>query len=361
MKSNVKIDITRSVISSDTMRRELSNIFTDSIILDHAYCLVSVSDKISSSLGYIDSDLIGRPISTLLAAQHEAGLLSERLQSGFFQEWPVQLTTAQRGSVMFSMSGFHLGLISDIDDLIVLKLTNLEELRLVYDRLVAKEHEIDDFVYHSAHSLRGPLATLKGLINLARICDDHTEMQLLIQNMDVFAQRLDDKLSKLVGFAKSGKIPDISSSQTTLSCLGDKLGVYVSRESVMPTIYFEQHFHDPEALIDKSDLVFGILLNIVSCYLQQGRENNSRIVLSSVLNNTFMEFRINTKGIWISDTQKKKLEDVNFGYVNILNEPELYSLYAAKKIIQKLEGHINCIFPDSEECSVQILIPIVSL
>jgi PAS domain S-box-containing protein len=357
MEHHTKTDITRSVISAGNMRKELTNIFTDSIILDNASHVVSISKKISEFLGYSDIELIGRSMFTLLADQKEESLLAEKLQTGFFEEWPVQLRTLGNRGVMYSVSGFHLGLISDIDDLVVLKLKNLEEIKQVYDKLEAKEHEIDDFVYHSAHSLRGPLATLKGLINLSQVCEDKAELDALIYKMAVFAQRLDDKLSKLINFAESGKAPDIETTKISLKSLGDKLRAFVERESIAPSIQFVQDFHDPNELIEKSDLVFGVLLNIASCCLQQARKEESELFLKSSVNQSFWEFELRTRGIKITQVQKEKLENVNFGYVNILNEPELANLYAAKKIVLKLDGSIRLSFPSSEESCVHILVP----
>lgn len=357
MKKTNEPDITRAVLSDDKVRLELGNIFPDSIILNKQFQIEAACKKICKQLGYSDSELIGLPISLLTSEGDLEPVLREKLHTGFFEECALVLKTRKCQPVTYTISGFYLGLISDIDDLIVLNLKNAEEVKMMHNQLEAKTHEMDDFVYHAAHSLRGPLATLKGLVHLAQICEDKAELDWLTCRMSVFVQRLDDKLSKLINYAESDKGAEFAPVPISLATLGDKLRAFVEAENSVPSIRLFLQLRDSETMIERGDLVYGILFNIFSYCLQQNRTENSELFLGGSSNSAFLEFELRTKGIQISTAHKEKLESVNFGYVEVLNETEFASLYAAKKIIQKLKGRICLTFPNPNEGCVYMLIP----
>jgi light-regulated signal transduction histidine kinase (bacteriophytochrome) len=60
---------------------------------------------------------------------------------------------------------------------------------------------IDDLTYWIAHNLRAPLATLEGLINLAKIQNNTAEMKMYLTYMSQNAESLDDKIRMMVRLA----------------------------------------------------------------------------------------------------------------------------------------------------------------
>ncbi|HZI25050.1 MAG TPA: histidine kinase dimerization/phospho-acceptor domain-containing protein, partial [Chryseolinea sp.] len=92
------------------------------------------------------------------------------------------------------------GLISDINNKIILIVKKTEVVATI-ENPENTRIEIDQFIYRAAHDLRGPLATIKGLIDLIKIRENNDELDRLIQLVDSHANVLDERLFQLAYMA----------------------------------------------------------------------------------------------------------------------------------------------------------------
>ena len=355
MKSRAKSDITQLVLSNNMIRKELGTFFPESVILNTKYEIVAVGKKVCNILGFHESELKNQPIRKITIADHIDELLKDILNYGFFEEYLIEFKTSKNISIMFRISGIHLGLISDINNLIILNLYDFEEIKQLHNQLEAKSLEIDAFVYQSAHSLRGPLASIKGLINIFNMSKDKTEKDFLVGKMSECADILDNRLSKLVDFSEKNKVVFKQSLSLKETC--EKVRSVTKVEGPGPPIRFKQKLIYPETIINNGELILDALNNIVTYLLQQTMLEKSELIFSGSSNNAFSEFEIRTKGIRVTKAQKDKLESLNFSVIEILKEPDYSNLYAVKKIIAKLKGKICLNFTKSRDCCLYILIP----
>jgi signal transduction histidine kinase len=67
-----------------------------------------------------------------------------------------------------------------------------------FKKLVEVNHELKTFMYRASHDIRGPVSSIKGLINIAKIENESAEMKKLIYMMDVSAEKLDKILIDLI-------------------------------------------------------------------------------------------------------------------------------------------------------------------
>src|SRR5205085_10500240 len=65
----------------------------------------------------------------------------------------------------------------------------------------AANPEVDRLTYWIAHNLRGPLATLEGLINLAKTQKSSNELSTYLNYMTLQAERLEEKIQMMVRLA----------------------------------------------------------------------------------------------------------------------------------------------------------------
>src|SRR5690606_36945265 len=101
------------------------------------------------------------------------------------------------------VSGFYLGLISEINGYIILKVKLLEDNSFLKNELVTKKRELDSFIYRTAHDLRGPIATIEGLVNLLKMRQNEHEVDELTSLIELHADNLDDRLFRLLYIANS--------------------------------------------------------------------------------------------------------------------------------------------------------------
>lgn len=206
MKFNIpEQTLAPALIAESDIVRNLATIFEDSVILDGRFRIVMVSHPILRTLGYTAGALEGQSISCLGGAGEALQpMLQAALGAGFFKEIVVSLLTSSGQAVVFGLSGFYLGLISDYNGYIVLKLKNLDIVRQLHQQLAENRSALEDFVYRTSHDLRGPVANIRGLIHLLKNRPDDTELGLLADMLEASATRLDDRLIKLLYQADLG-------------------------------------------------------------------------------------------------------------------------------------------------------------
>ena len=181
------------------IHQRLSYIFPDAIILDMQYTILSVSSSILTLLKYSEGELVGKKI-TALAPQTpdlEANLRS-LLSDGHFHDFNVSLQAGCKRTVLATLSGFNFHLLSSTGDCIVLKINSMEELHRAHFLLQQKTAELDYYLYRASHDLRGPIASIQGIVNLANLRKDDSEVNLFFDLISINIEQLDQELRKLV-------------------------------------------------------------------------------------------------------------------------------------------------------------------
>jgi hypothetical protein len=350
-------DITKTLISDENIRNRIAKIFSDSIILNTQFHFVSVSQSILDAIGYTSDELLGKSVSLISTSCDLEKGLREKLTHGFFEEEEFQLTKKNEVTIHYVISGFYLGLIADINGMIVLKCKNLDEINFMYDRLEAKTAEIDRFVYLSAHALRGPLATMKGLIGLAKTCDNKEESKFLINQLDVFADKLDDKLHRLIFFAESDKAYESQPNAVTLHQMGESLREDAKEASIDHPTNFSLDASERELILPHSEVILSMLRNLVLFFCQQQKYPGNRISINVHCSKNASEFILRVSGFSVSEELKQKLSITNFGYSEILLHQDMVNCYAAKKIIFKLRGDVHFAVTAANDVVILITIP----
>jgi signal transduction histidine kinase len=180
------------------IHQRLADVFPDAIILDLNYSIKAVSTRILHLLKFSESDLTDKKISILSDDRAFEDKLRDKFSKGFFQDFQAVLIAGCQRPVLANISGFHLHLVSNATEYIVIKVQSLEELHLAELKLKEKINELDSFLYRAWHDLRGPIATMRGIINLSKIRKDDSEVNLFFDLIAIHAEKLDQELKKLL-------------------------------------------------------------------------------------------------------------------------------------------------------------------
>lgn len=346
------------LIQNADVQRRIGAIFPDYVMLDSHFNVLSISQNVLQTVGYPLDEIIGQPIGILSRADDLKLQLEERLSAGYFEDVPFEISTRVNGTMMYSVSGFYLGLVADINGVIVLRLRNLDEINLTYDRLEARTAEIDRFVYLSAHALRGPLATIKGLTNLVDKCDDREEMLFLLNQIRLFSEKLDDKLHRLIYFAEADKEEESSAAALDLDFIVNSLSASLrDAGSVDFPVQLECITEKNLVALDHGGILLSLLRNVALFFAQLPKDISNKIVLDVHAQDCALEIMMRGYNFKLNESIKEKLRNVNFGYSEILNFPELINCYAAKKIMFKLKGSIQFILASEDEIIVHMTMP----
>lgn len=342
------------IISGQDINYRIASIFPDSAILDLQFNIVGISQNILEATGYTRDDVTGKPVAIFSAGRDFKAALETWLVPGYFGEQTIELRCMNNETRRYSVSGFYMGLIADVNGLIIVKFKNLEEVHQAKRELVAKSQELDEFVYTSSHSLRGPLATMKGLINLANTTQNPGEIAYLIQQMGVFAEKLDEKLHQLIYVAESDKAP---TEDLSIQLIFNTLSASLQESSIDFPVDFRCPVYDSQQLVDRGSDILSMLNNLALFFSQQPKNRVNLLVLDILSGSSATEIMMRCQGFLFSESLVEKIGNVNFGYWEILNIPELLNYYAAKKIMRKLEGTVQFMHISSDEVVVLMTIP----
>ena len=172
-------EISTVLFSMSEAIEQLNSILKDSIILRMDFSIEALGSEIEELIDFTTPELSGRPLQSICERHDLPVEIKERLEGGFFDNISANLLSKYGERVEVVISGFYLGLISDINGYVVLKIKVSENVTHLKRELVLKNTELDSFIYRTAHDLRGPLATIKGLVNLIKIRKDNCEVDEL--------------------------------------------------------------------------------------------------------------------------------------------------------------------------------------
>ncbi len=120
---------------------------------------------------------------------------------------------------------------------------------------------LDEFIYSASHSLRGPLATLKGLINLLELKLAHEwELEFIYTKMRVLGNHLDELLHKLIYYAESDKPHEFSAEEVTLNEIGKRLRSYQDWDNAIHHMSFADNLNAQVTTVENGGLILALLL-----------------------------------------------------------------------------------------------------
>lgn len=337
----------------------MPTIFFDSMVVDLNFNIVVISQNVLDFLEFTNEELRMKPINYVAGEEDLAMVLRKALSSGFFEEQQVGFYTKGNRRVSVGISGFYLGLISDINGHIILKVRNLDEVQLINQQLQQKKAELDKFIYRAAHDLRGPLATMQGLLNLLKIREDDTELDRIIQLLDAHAHKLDERLYHMVYLAQSDE-----EDKTPCNCINFNQFETLLRKVIEQNAFvdfLEFHFSAPrENLLGVNEILLKSLLSNVLLYLLSLPKNklNNQIFFRLQVEEGELIITIGAHGFEVEDAMRKAMRQDEFLYTDMIHYPRLLNFFAAQKVAWKMNARMNVHFLTPEKQRVTITIPV---
>ncbi|HEX5168482.1 MAG TPA: hypothetical protein VFW11_04870 [Cyclobacteriaceae bacterium] len=352
--------IVNSIISEEEIRRKLPSIFTDSIILDSAYKMVVVSNNILDLLEFRSTELYGKDVNYIAGSFDLIAFLDGALRPGFFQEKYLDLFSKSNRPVLTAVSGFYLGLISDINGYIILKVHDARSLQALHKEREAKRVELDNFIYRTAHDLRGPLATIRGLINLYRLKKDEFDVDHLMQLISLHAEQLDEKLFKLLYLAEADQIAKESCYCLDVREMETHLRKRIESSSFVDSLDFQVHASDQIISGVDEILIFALAGNILHFLLSLANStvHNHQLIFFVSRVDDVIEMKIRARGFEINEDTRNIINNSDTFYGDMLIHPELFNYFASLKIALRLRASIYIKITNEFNHEIVVSIPI---
>jgi nitrogen-specific signal transduction histidine kinase len=182
-----------SMIKDEEEYRKLSYMFPEYLFLDRDFSICLAGRGIEELLNYNYGFLRNKSINFLSDEGDLKSSIMIQMAENFFEWRSYLLKAGNMVSVEAEICGFKATKLEYAISPIVIHIRRSRE-HLEKNSTPA----VDDLTYWIAHNLRAPLATLEGLINLAKIQNNTAEMEMYLAYMSQNAESLDDKIRMMV-------------------------------------------------------------------------------------------------------------------------------------------------------------------
>ncbi len=225
--------------------------------------------------------------------------------------------------------------------------------------LIKINKELDSFVYSISHNLRAPLASVIGLVNIAKL-DHHKSNKTSDHYFDLISQstlKLDDTLKEILDYSQNVRTA-LEISEINFQQLCDES--FDRLKYLKGSLEIEKQFTTPNETKFYSDIyrLKIILLNLFSNSIKfrDDRKAKQFINIEASVTSTQAVLNISDNGIGIHPDYLPNVFGM-FVRANERNPGAGLGLFVAKEMIEKLKGTIEIASSYGEWTRVEITLP----
>ena len=248
-----------------------------------------------------------------------------------------------------------------------LKQRRLEKLKRIAAKALKDQNhhiskinkELDSFIYSISHSLRGPVSTTMGLLNLAEYENLHENntSKHLHTLMRSCMQKLDVTLGQMLEYSRNARL-DIEIQEVNFIAILEKCFESLSYMPDASKIHKEIHYITKEPFYSDTfrlEVIFNSILSNAIKYLDLKKEKPS-ITVQIICSAESASLTFEDNGIGIPDKYLHNIYDMFFRASEKSDGAGL-GLYITKEFIEKLNGRIDISSKESEGTTVVITLP----
>jgi signal transduction histidine kinase len=200
--------------------------------------------------------------------------------------------------------------------------------------------ELDNFVYSTSHDLRAPLASVMGLINIARRSNDIKEVHQCMEMMLSRVNRLDDFIHEIIDFSKNSRT-DVQQERVHINRIVHDILDNLKHSSTGAEIDFDIDIPDNLYLNTDTSRLTIILNNLIGNAIKysDSSKENSFVRIEAAKADKGLAISINDNGIGIEREHQPKIFDM-FYRASERSKGSGLGLYLVKESVKKLDGSI---------------------
>ncbi|MCC5927707.1 MAG: hypothetical protein JJU28_00545 [Cyclobacteriaceae bacterium] len=352
----MKAEITHRIIDYDFVKENLIMMLPGSILLDENFQITGLSSDICQLTMQSENEILNRSVFELFLCDGlKEKIITELSMAGFFQGQSAKIAQKFGNYSNVELSGFYLGMLSDFSNQILITVKDLSQVALYKERLQYKAAEFNELLYRSYHDLRGPLATIKGLVNLSGHPSVSAERINLIEMIGQTAAVLENRIKNLAEIFESGKAL-IESQYISKHALKD----FISMNLVDTEIIAQFELNESDNHVLPDDLPVKKILNSVFEFVRvlsiKRHPPEVKISLASMFNNNLL-LDVDIVGMVITDTVKSLVDKKTVFASEVIHQEDCLKYYILRNQIAQIDGILDTCIKEMDELSFRILIP----
>jgi signal transduction histidine kinase len=227
---------------------------------------------------------------------------------------------------------------------IALELARLKKQnKILIESLQKTNQELDSFVYRAAHDLRGPIANLLGLINLAKSEEDLKIIKHYIELKEHTVRRLDSFIHDIVDYSGNLRLA-VRRDTIDFKVLVNQA---IKQHQFMPKYNFirqEIDIKQDAEMVSDAERIAVILNNLISNAIRYSVTDKAeqafmKINISNNENNAIISISDNGEGI--EEKYHQKIFEMFFRASPNARDGSGLGLFVCKEVVEKLGGNIQ--------------------
>lgn len=316
-----------------------------------------VNEQFCLLLGYSREEVIGKPFSYILGQTQEENQVVRMISSGTLttSEMMLKKKDGTKIHTLFSLTGYRTG--SEAVHGAVGTITDITGLKAVELQLKERNEQMDLFLYKATHDLKGPLASVKGILDLALQDSEAEPVKKYLQMALTSTERLDQALIDLLQVVRLNKAelqiepidcPElINDILFSLKHMPESVDVMIERRILLNRPFYS----------DKNTLTT-ILLNLIVNAIKYKRDGAQahKVIIAVKLREQALEVEISDNGEGIREEIQHKIFDM-FYRGNKKSKGTGLGLYIVKQGVDKLGGTISLNSVPQQGTTFTLVIP----
>jgi signal transduction histidine kinase len=200
--------------------------------------------------------------------------------------------------------------------------------------------ELDTFIYRASHDIKGPLARLRGICDVAKMTVNDEQANVYLQLLDQESKKLDSILGKLL-VVKDLKTNNIKIEKINFNEVLDKSLKYLKYVQDFENINIKVQVDNTLEFQSDENLLELVFMNLIDNAIQFRDENkpSTNILVDIYPENNFVTVRIKDNGIGMEETIVNQIFDMHFRG-NERSTGTGLGLYIVKTAVDALNGKI---------------------
>jgi signal transduction histidine kinase len=216
------------------------------------------------------------------------------------------------------------------------------ELQKANESLIRVNEELDNFIYKTSHDIRGPLASLKGMCNVA-LMDVKDQLALnYLKKLDITAEKLNTILTRLL-IVNQINNSALGSEKIDFEGIVTDVLMLEKKKGLPPRLKIKKYIDDSIDFYSDKEFVRIILENLIDNAIKFYNDSDriEPFVDISVTEGTgYVKIKVIDNGIGISEVHPDKIFQM-FSRASERSETGGIGLYITKTATEKLGGAVH--------------------
>ncbi|WP_300564525.1 HAMP domain-containing sensor histidine kinase [Flavobacterium sp.] len=212
------------------------------------------------------------------------------------------------------------------------------EIEIKNENLIIANAELDKFVYSASHDLRSPITSLKGLIEVAQLEEDPSQIKDYLDLMHQSLVKQDQFISDIIDYSKNKRKEVVIEPVSLSNIIDDAIAQHQHIKNVRKITIKKKILVNK---INSDSLRLKIIINnLLSNAIKYADENKEETLISikTFNHDEFHKIEVTDNGIGIKEEFQNRIFEMFFVTNN--NKGSGLGLYIVKEAIDNLHGSI---------------------